>query len=100
MVFPSGVKVSSPMLESNGVEPTTQAAIYTLKGKTYKIELDGAGSLRRQQPAEPPPSSGEEEGASFEIVLPRIYQHIYWIVGLISGLLIIGFILNFRAAKR
>ncbi len=98
MVFPSGVKVNAPMLESNGVEPNTQAEIYTLHGTTYKIEIDGAGSLRRQAPAATPPS--EEEAPSFEIVLPRLYKQAYWIVGLISGLLIIGFILNYRASVK
>lgn len=98
LVFPSGVKVSGSMLESNGVEPNTQAAIYTLKGTAYRIEIDGAGSLRRQPPAAAPPS--EEEAPSFEMVLPRVYDRLYWILGLVGGLLVIGFILNFRASVK
>lgn len=101
MVFPKGVTATGPMLESNGTEPTTQATIYTLKGTTYKIDINGAGSLRAQQPAEqPPPSEGSDEGQSLDIILPRIYDKLYWILGLTLGILAIGFFLNFKASVK
>jgi len=95
MVFPKDVKASGTMLESNGVEPTTQSSIYTLKGKTYKIMIDGAGTLRSQRPQGQPE---EEQGPRIEQILPRIYDRKYLVLGLTAAILVIGFILNYRAS--
>lgn len=93
LVFPKGVKVSSANMESNGVEPTTQAAIFTLKSPDYKIEIDGAGSLRAAQPAAP---AAVEDGPSIQQIKPRIYDRLYWILGLTLAILAVGFALNYR----
>lgn len=95
MVFPKDVKASGTMLESNGIEPTTQASIYTLKGKTYKIMIDGAGTLRSQRPQRQPE---EDQGPRIEQILPRIYDRKYLVLGLTAAILVIGFILNYRAS--
>lgn len=99
MVFPRGVKVSGPALESNGVEPSTQASIYTLKGTAYKIDIDGAGSLRSQAPAAPE-SKNPDEDQPIDMILPRVYGKMYWILGLVFGILTVGFILNFKASVK
>ncbi len=97
MVFPKGVTVRGAALESNGVEPTTQAAIFTLKVRDYKLEIDGAGALRSQQaPAESP----ADEGPSIEQILPRLYDRLYWILGLTLAVLAIGFVINYRASVK
>jgi hypothetical protein len=93
LVFPKGVKVDSANLESNGVEPTTLASIFTLRSPDYKIEIDGAGSLRAQQPVSP---SAEEDGPSIQQIYPRIYDRLYWILGLTLAILAAGFVLNYR----
>ncbi len=101
MVIPSGVKAQSAQLESNGEEPTTKASIYTLKGTTYKIELEGAGTLRAAQPAAG--AAGEapqEEGPTIDQILPRVYDRKYWILGLTLALLSVGFLLNYRASVK
>lgn len=98
MVFPKGIKAAGSMLEANGTEPTTQASIYTLKGKTYKITIDGAGTLRSQAPQQQQPE--EEQGPRIEQILPRIYDKKYLVLGLTIGILIIGFILNYRASVK
>lgn len=95
-VFPRGVTAKGAALESNGVEPTTQATIYTLKGDSYKIMLDGAGALRSEQPAAQP----EEEGPAIEQILPRIYERKYWVVGLTLAILAVGFAVNYRASAK
>lgn len=92
LVFPKGVKVSSAHLESNGVEPTTQAAIFTLKSANYKIDIDGAGSLRAQPPAAP----AADDGPSIQQIKPRIYDRLFWILGLVLAILAAGFVLNYR----
>jgi hypothetical protein len=93
LVFPKGVKVEGASLESNGVEPTTQASIFTLKTANYKIEIDGAGSLRAQQP---PAESASDDGPSIQQIKPRIYDRLFWILGLTLAILAAGFALNYR----
>lgn len=99
MVFPKGVTASSKSLESNGVEPTTQASIFSLKPNqtAFTVSVDGAGRLRRTEPAA---EAAEDNAPSIEIILPRIYQRKYLILGLILGVLAVGFVLNFRAAAK
>jgi hypothetical protein len=91
-VFPKDVSASGKAIESNGTEPTTLASIFTLKGRSYAIEINGAGSLRAQRPAE-----RQEDGPTIEQILPRIYGRLYWVLGLTFAILAIGFYLNFRA---
>ncbi len=95
-VFPKGVKASGPMLESNGVEPTTQASIFTLKGTSYAIEIDGAGTLRAARP----PQESAEEGPTLDQIMPRLYSRKYEILGLTLAILAIGFALNYRASVK
>ncbi len=95
LVVPKDVKVSGTMLESNGVEPTTLASIFTLKSPNYAIEIDGAGQLRTQQPAAAP-----EDGPTIDQIQPRIHGRMYWILGLTLGVLAVGFTLNYRASVR
>ena len=97
MVFPKGVKVSGSTLESNGTEPTTMASIFTLKGTSYKISLDGAGALRAERPAASEP---ESEGPTIQQILPRFYDRLYWVLGLTFAILAAGFILNYRAQPK
>jgi hypothetical protein len=99
MVFPKGVTATSAALEPNGVEPTTQASIFSVKANVsaYKVSIDGAGQLRRNAPAEP---AGEDNAPSIEIIQPRIYERKYVILGLILGVLAVGFVLNFRATAK
>ncbi|MDX2180510.1 MAG: hypothetical protein SFV18_13020 [Bryobacteraceae bacterium] len=95
LVFPKGVTAKGAALESNGVEPTTQAQIYTLKGSSFKIEINGAGKLRAQRPEAE--EAGEDDGPRIEQIMPRLYDRLPWILGLTLGVLAIGFALHFRA---
>jgi hypothetical protein len=95
LVFPKGVTAKGAALESNGVEPTTQAQIYTLKFASFKIEITGAGKLRAQRPAAE--EAGEDDGPRIEQIMPRLYDRLPWILGLTLGVLAIGFVLHFRA---
>ncbi|MCX6591333.1 MAG: hypothetical protein NTZ56_07390 [Acidobacteria bacterium] len=98
MVFPKGVKVTGAALESNGTEPTTMASIFTLKGATYKISLDGAGTLRAERPAAA--AEPEAEGPTIQQILPRFYDRLNWVLGLTFAILAAGFILNYRAQPK
>jgi hypothetical protein len=96
LVIPKGVRASGAALESNGVEPTTQAQIFTVKGASFKIEIDGAGKLRAERPA----SEFSEEGPPIDQIMPRLYDRLPLVLTLTLGILALGFALHFRTRAR
>lgn len=87
LVSPQGVTLSGENIKSIGQEPTTQANIYDIDGTTYKVEIQGTGTL--QSPDQTP--SEEDSGQpQIQQIQPRIYDHIYWIVTLAFAILALG----------
>jgi hypothetical protein len=102
LVIPNGVTIKGgDDLELSGQEPKTQASIYHIKGGSFKVEVEGTGSLRQAEAAAAP---DEDNGApGIEQVKPRIYDRLYWILGMAFGILGLGSFLLYRnaaAAKR
>ena len=94
LVAPTGVTLKGDNLEFVGQEPKTQASIYRIKAASYKVEVEGTGSL--QQPETP---ADEENGApTIEQVKPRIYDKLYWILGIAFAILGLGSYLLHRKA--
>jgi hypothetical protein len=87
LVAPQGVTLSGDNIKSVGQEPTTQASIYDIDGSTYKIEIQGTGALQAQDQAQPEEDSGQPQIQQAD---PRIYDHLYWIVGLAFAILGLG----------
>jgi hypothetical protein len=105
LVAPSGVTLKGEGIEALGQEPRTQATIYSIKSKQFKIEIAGTGTLR--QP-ESEPAAGE--GPRIEQVMPRLYggivsssglgqklNSVKWILVLCLAILTLGFVLLYRA---
>ncbi len=60
LIAPPGVEVKGDGLESPGIEPRTQAAIFQVKGASYQVEISRAGTLQS-------PRSGEsDQGCELE----------------------------------
>ena len=95
LVVPDGVTLKGDGIEQRGQEPRTKASIYQAKGASYKVEISGTGSLRQARSSE----SEGESGPQVQPVLPRIYGKLYWILGLGLGILMLGFILLYRAHR-
>jgi hypothetical protein len=96
LVAPNGVTLKGENIELAGQEPKTQASIYQIKGSSYKVEVEGTGSL--EQPGTP--SSDEDNGMpTIQEVKPRIYDRLYWILGMAFGILGLGSILLYRNAS-
>ncbi|MBL8218613.1 MAG: carboxypeptidase regulatory-like domain-containing protein [Bryobacterales bacterium] len=94
LVTPRGVSLKADNISELGREPATQAAIYDVKGADLKLEISGSGSLRE------PESSGEEEGPSIQEVMPRVYDQVTIVLGLVAGILVLGFALIYRQPAR
>jgi hypothetical protein len=94
IVTPPGVTLTGDEIKSIGQEPTTQANIYDVNASTFKVEIQGSGSL---QPKEE--QSDEDNGQpQIQQIQPRIYDHLYWLLGLTLAILGLGSYLLSRNA--
>ena len=89
LIAPQGVTLTSKDLESVGVEPKTQATIYTVNATgPFSFDLAGTGSLR-------PPSEDDSDTSDRPAITegqPQIYRHLGWLVGLAFSILAAGLI--------
>jgi hypothetical protein len=95
LVVPSGVTAKSDDLQLVGQEPKTQASIYRIKNASFKVEVDGIGSLQQSE------GSADDSGQpQVEEVKPRIYESLYWILGMAFAILGLGSVLLARNAAK
>lgn len=96
LVVPAGVTAKSDDLELAGTEPKTQASIYRIKSASFKVEVDGTGALQPQSEG-----SGDDNGQpQVQEVKPRIYESMYWILGMAFAILGLGSVLLARNAAK
>lgn len=93
LVVPNGVTAKSDDLELEGTEPKTQASIYKIKNADFKVEVDGTGALADQQSEGSADDSGQPQ---VQEVKPRIYESMYWILGISFAILGLGSLLLAR----
>ncbi len=94
LVIPTGVTIRGDNVELAGQEPKTQANIYRIKGDQYKVTVEGTGSLQ------PGDSSGGDDNSGapgIEEVKPRIYDQLYWILGIAFATLAAGSVVLYRS---
>jgi hypothetical protein len=92
IVTPPSVTVSGDGLAALGQEPQTKANIYEVKGREFALKVEGTGVLR---PAEAAPEEGD--GPSIQVIPPRLYARLYWLLALAAGILVLGFVLLYRS---
>lgn len=96
LVVPNGVTVTGDDIELAGQEPKTQASIYKIKNASFKVQVAGTGSL--QAGADSPAQSDDNNGQpTIQEVKPRIYERLYWILGMAFAILALGSILLYRS---
>jgi hypothetical protein len=96
LVVPNGVTVKSDDLDLVGQEPKTQASIYRIKSASFKVEVDGTGLVQTQSEG-----SGDDNGQpQVQEVNPRIYESMYWILGMAFAILGLGSVLLARNAAK
>ncbi len=97
-VAPQGVKLEGAALSDLGPEPRTQASVYELKGAEFAINVSGSGQLRAAAAEQPASGNGggapaeESDTPGIDMVKPRIYGRMPWVVGLTFAMLALGFI--------
>jgi hypothetical protein len=99
LVVPNGVTAKGADIELAGQEPKTQASIYRIKNASFKVEVEGIGSLTQPDASA---SQGEDDSGqpTIQEVKPRIYDRLYWILGMSFAILGLGAVLLSRNASR
>ena len=96
LIAPAGVTLSGKDLQSVGTEPKTQATIYTvLADGDYSADITGTGSLHTPDSDTAPDTSDEPPVTQG---MPRLYAHIYWLLGLAFAILALGLVMLYRAS--
>jgi len=96
VVTPAAVHLTGTGLKEAGVEPDVQARLYEVTGASFDVKIDGTGSIRdRQSNASNAPEEDTGQPKTTEI-LARVYDKMYWVLGLTFGILALGGTLLFR----
>jgi hypothetical protein len=90
LVVPKGIQVEGQGLEPAGAEPSTGAAVFTIKERDFSIKVSGAGQLRRAEAAE----TSEEDGPRIQVMQPPGYERSW---KLFLGLAVLSLALAFAA---
>jgi hypothetical protein len=100
LVAPVGMTVKGDNLDNLGQEPKSQATIYKVKGSSYKVEIEGSGSMQAAGAASPPQGNAQEDTGMPELhaVNPRIYDRVFWILGLTAGVLLLASVVLYRSS--
>lgn len=97
LVVPNGVTAKSDDLELVGTEPKTQASIYRIKNPNFKVEVVGTGLLADESQSQ---ASADDTGQpQIQEVKPRIYENMYWILGIAFAILTLGSVLLARNTR-
>lgn len=94
LVAPRGVMIAGEGVVALGEEPQTKASIFDIKKPDFAVTIEGEGSLREPGGA---PSETEESGPGIQQIPPRLYDRLYWVLGLAVAILGIGFALLYRS---
>jgi hypothetical protein len=90
LVAPQGVTLKGDNLKPPQQITDSQASVYEVEGREFKVEIEGAASAAAD-------SSGQgDSGSSLDQILPQIYNNVYPILGLAFGILILGFYMLYR----
>ncbi len=96
LVVPSGVTLAGGDIEKVGVEPKTQATIYTVTAaNNFSTEITGTGTLRQ-----PGSEAVADDSESPEVTQgpPQIYHHLGWLVAFAFATLGAGLLVLFRTS--
>jgi hypothetical protein len=103
LIAPNGVTMTGDHLTDLGSEPRTQAHIYGLQAKSYKITLAGVeadvpGAAAAAGSPGGDAAESQDGGPQIEQILPRVYNKQITILALAFGILGLGFALLYRSS--
>jgi hypothetical protein len=95
MVTANTVTLSGDGLKDLGTEPRTQAHIYEVAaGSNFDLSIQGEGPLRTENAQA---QQDEDSGApKVKPGMARVYDRLYWVLGLAFGILAVGGTLLYR----
>ena len=94
VVTPLSVRLSGDGIKEMGVEQEVQARLYQVTAPSFDVKIEGTGSIReRQGKASPDEDPGQPKTTE---ILAKIYDKMYWVLGLTFGILALGGTLLFR----
>ena len=96
LVTANAVTLSGENLKDLGTEPRTQAHVYEVPaGASFELNIEGAGALRTE--AAQNQNQEDDSGAPKTTAgMARIYNRLYWVLGLMFGILTVGGALLYR----
>jgi hypothetical protein len=96
LVTPNGVTLSGDSLKDLGTEPRTQAHIYEVApGASYEASIQGTGVLETGQ-AQSEDSDDDSGQPKTHVGMARVYDRLYWVLGLAFSMLAVGGALLYR----
>jgi len=95
IVTPLSVRISGDGIKEIGVEQEVQARLYQVTAPSFAVKIEGTGSIRERQQGKPPPDEDPGQPKTTEI-LAKIYDRMYWVLGLTFGILALGGTLLYR----
>jgi hypothetical protein len=95
VVTPLSVRLSGDGIKEMGVEDQVQARIYNITAPSFEVKIDGTGSIRERQQDKASPDEDPGQPKTTEI-LAKIYDKMYWVLGLTFGILALGGTLLYR----
>jgi hypothetical protein len=95
VVTPLSVRLSGEGIKEMGVEDQVQARIYNITAPSFEVKIEGTGSIRERQQSKASPDEDPGQPKTTEI-LAKIYEKMYWVLGLTFGILALGGTLLFR----
>jgi len=93
VVTPLSVRLSGEGIQEAGVEQEVQARVYELTAPSFNIKIEGTGSIRERQQNAQDEDTGQPQTRE---ILARVYDKMYWVLGLTFGILALGGTLLFR----
>ena len=88
------VHLTGDGIKDAGIEPEVHARLYQVTAPSFTVKIEGTGAVRERQAA---PSPDEDPGQPKTTeILAKVYDRMYWILGLTFAILALGGTLLFR----
>ncbi len=97
LVVPTGVTLEGDGISQLGTDPSGKAMLYAVNGADYSVKISGAGSMTSEGADG---SQQDENGApGITQVNPRLYSQLPVVIALAVAVLLLGFVILYRATK-
>ena len=93
VVTPLSVHLTGDGIKEVGVEQEVQARLYQVTAPTFNVKIEGTGTIRDQQSNASQEDTGQPQTKE---ILARVYDQMYWVLGLTFGILALGGTLLYR----